>query len=199
MLHTGLPPLLARLRHRIAGALLLLALVLPLHAGDTSPTAFAENEVKATFVYNFAHFVRWPEGHTLRPGEPFRYCVLDDALAPLLAKAVAGETLDGHPLVVQRQPDPRNFQECHLIYFGDQSAISPGAQTELLRRLTGPILTVSDQPGFAARGGMITLTHKRGRIHPVINTDAIERTELRVSAKLLNLATLTRDGKGSAP
>lgn len=192
MLHTGLPPLLARLRHRIAGALLL-------HAGDTSPTAFAENEVKAAFVYNFAHFVRWPEGHTLRPGEPFRYCVLDDALAPLLAKAVAGETLDGHPLVVQRQPDPRNFQECHLIYFGDQSAISPGAQTELLRRLTGPILTVSDQPGFAARGGMITLTHKRGRIHPVINTDAIERTELRVSAKLLNLATLTRDGKGSAP
>lgn len=199
MLHTGLPPLLACLRHRIAGALLLLALGLPLHAGETSPTAFAENEVKAAFVYNFAHFVRWPEGHSLRPGEPFRYCVLDDTLAPLLAKAVTGETLDGHPLVVQRQPDPRNFQECHLIYFGDQSAMSPASQTELLRRLTGPILTVSDQPGFAARGGMITLTHKRGRIHPVINTDAIERTELRVSAKLLNLATLTRDGKGSAP
>ena len=199
MLHTGLPPLLARLRRRIAGALLLLALALPLHAGDTSPAAFAENEVKAAFVYNFAHFVRWPEGHSLRPGEPFRYCVLDDALAPLLAKAVAGEMLDGHPLVVQRQPEPRNFQECHLIYFGDQSAISPASQTELLRRLSGPILTVSDQPGFAARGGMITLTHKRGRIHPVINTDAIERTELRVSAKLLNLATLTRDGKGSAP
>ncbi|MDD2991741.1 MAG: YfiR family protein [Zoogloea sp.] len=199
MLHTGSSPLLALLRHSIAGALLLLALVRPLHAGDNSPTAFAENEVKAAFVYNFAHFVRWPEGHSLRPGEPFRYCVLDDALAVLLAKAVAGETLDGHPLIVQRQPDPRNFQECHLIYFGDQSAISPGTQTELLRRLTGPILTVSDQPGFAARGGMITLTHKRGRIHPIINTDAIERTELRVSAKLLNLATLTRDGKGSAP
>ncbi len=199
MLRIGLPPPLARLRPRVAGALLLLALALPLQAGDASPTAFAENEVKAAFVYNFAHFVRWPEGHNLRPGEPFRYCVLDDTLAPLLAKAVSGETLDGHPLVVQRQPESRNFQECHLIYFGDQSAISPASQAELLRRLSGPILTVSDQPGFAARGGMITLTHKRGRIHPVINTDAIERTELRVSAKLLNLATLTRDGKGSAP
>jgi hypothetical protein len=43
---------------------------------------------------------------------------------------------------------------------------------------------------------MITLVRKRGRIHPVINTDATERADLRISAKLLNLATLTRDGKG---
>ena len=198
MLHTGLPLLLARLlRCRTAGVSVLLALSAAPHAGDSSPAAFAENEVKAAFVYNFAHFVRWPDGHTLRAGDAFRYCVFDETLAPLLAKAVAGETLDGHPLIVQRQPDMRNLPECHLIYFGEQSVIGPAFQAELLRRLAGSaILTVSDQPGFAARGGMITLTRKRGRIHPVINTDAIERADLRVSAKLLNLATLTHDGKG---
>lgn len=188
------------LRNRTAGAWLLLALSAPAQTGDANPSSFAETEVKAAFVYNFAHFVRWPDGHNLRPGEPFRYCVFDDTLAPLLAKAVAGETLDGHPLVVQRQPDSRNLQECHLIYFGEQSTIGPSPQVDVLKRLAGSaILTVSDHPGFAARGGMITLVRKRGRIHPVINTDAIERADLRISAKLLNLATLTRDGKGSLP
>lgn len=198
MLHTGLLRLpVSLLRSRIAGAWVLLALSAQPQADGTSPASFAENEVKAAFVYNFAHFVRWPDAHPIRSGEAFRYCVFDDTLAPLLAKAVTGETLDGHPLVVQRQPDSRNLQECHLIYFGEQSAISPVSQADLLRRLvSSAILTVSDQPGFAARGGMITLIRKRGRIHPVINTDAIERAELRISAKLLNLATLTRDGKG---
>lgn len=185
------------MRSLAAGLWLLLALSASPQAGDAGPTTFAETEVKAAFVYNFAHFVRWPEGSMARSGEPFRYCVFDDTLATLLAKAVAGETLDGRPLVVLRQPEFRNLQECHLIYFGEQSVLSPTLQADVLRRLTGSaILTVSDQPGFAARGGMITLVRKRGRIHPVINTDATERAELRISAKLLNLATLTRDGKG---
>jgi hypothetical protein len=122
-------------------------------AGDAGPTAFAETEVKAAFVYNFAHFVRWPEGNMGRSVEPFRYCIFDDTLAALLAKAVAGETLDGRPLVVLRQPEFRNLQECHLIYFGEQSVLGPTLQADVLRRLTGSaILTVSDQPGFAARG-----------------------------------------------
>lgn len=201
MLHTGLTPLVARLlRRSAAGCWLLLALSAPSPAGDTNPSAFAETEVKAAFVYNFAHFVRWPDAHVPRGSEPFRYCIFDDTLASLLAKAVAGETLDGRPFVVLRQPESRSLQECHLIYFGEQSVIGPGLQADLLRRLAASaILTVSDHPGFSSRGGMITLVRKRGRIHPVINTDAIERTELRISAKLLNLATLTRDGKGSAP
>ena len=84
-------------------------------------------------------------------------------------------------LVVQVQPDSRNLQECHLIYFGEPSAIGPASQADLLMRL--------------ASSAFLTV-RKRGRIHPVINTNAIERAELRIGAKLLNFATLTRDGKG---
>ncbi|MBT9499021.1 MULTISPECIES: YfiR family protein [Zoogloea] len=171
------------------------------HAAGPDPdaTTFAENDVKAAFIYNFVHFVRWPDTTTHKPGDPFRYCVLDDTLAPLLAKALAGESVDGHALIVMRQPELRNVHECQILYLGEQATLGGLSQTELLRRIASqPILTVSDQSNFTARGGMIALIRKRGRIHPVINTDATDRTELRVSAKLLNLATLVRDSKGAA-
>ncbi len=178
---------------------LLAALVALTHAAGPSADSFAENDVKAAFLYNFVHFVRWPDTVAHKPGDPFRYCVLDETLAPLLTKALAGESVDGHPLMTVRQPELRNVHECQILFLGEQASLGGLSQTELLRRIASqPILTVGDQPGFTARGGMIALVKKRGRIHPVINTDATDRTELKISAKLLNLATLTRDGKGNA-
>jgi hypothetical protein len=179
---------------------LLAALVALTHAAGPDANSFAENDVKAAFLYNFVHFVRWPDTAAHKPGDPFHYCVLDETLAPLLAKVLAGESVDGHPLITVRQPELRNLHECRILYLGEQASLGGLSQTELLRRIASqPILTVSDQAGFTARGGMVALLKRRGRIHPVINTDATDRTELKISAKLLNLATLTRDGKGSAP
>ena len=189
-----------RFRHPAIGWRNLLALTLALHgpgAGSTEP--FAENEVKAAFIYNFVHFVRWPENPARKPGDAFRYCILDDNLAQLLGRAVQGEVLDGHPLSVVRQVDPRNLSDCHVLYIGEQSTIGNLSQAEVLRRAAAQhILSVSDQPGFASKGGVIALIRKRGRIHVLINTDAASRSDLRISAKLLNLATLVTDEKGGS-
>ena len=45
---------------------------------------FSENEGKAVFLYNFARFINWPQDVRQDPAKPFRYCVLDDELVPLL-------------------------------------------------------------------------------------------------------------------
>lgn len=175
--------------------LLLTLGVATLTAPASSVEPFAEAEVKAAFMYNFVHFVRWPDV-ARKPGDPFRFCVLDDTLAPLLSKAVQGENVDNHSLTVTRQIELRNLAECQILYVGD--AVWP-VHPELLRRATAlRILTVSDIPSFTEKGGMIALIRKRGRIHPVINMDAIARADLRVSAKLLNLATVVGDDKGGA-
>lgn len=167
-----------------------------LAAPARSVEPFAETEVKAAFIYNFVHFVRWPDLPGRKPGDPFRFCVLDDTLAPLLAKAVQGESIDGHPLTVSRPPEVRVPGDCQILYIGE--AAWP-LQPDLLRRATVQrVLTVSDVPTFAEKGGMIALVRKRGRIHPVINIDAVSRAELRISAKLLNLATVVGDDKGGA-
>jgi predicted DNA binding CopG/RHH family protein len=55
------------------------------------------------------------------------------------------------------------------------------------------VLTVSDLESFETRGGMIALVRKDRRIHPRINIDTVEKSKLKISAKLLNLATVIRD------
>ncbi|MBK7541599.1 MAG: DUF4154 domain-containing protein [Candidatus Competibacteraceae bacterium] len=40
---------------------------------------------------------------------------------------------------------------------------------------------------------MIALVRRDRRIHPRINIDMVEKGKLRISAKLLNLATVVRD------
>ena len=98
--------------------LLLTLGVATLTAPASSVEPFAEAEVKAAFIYNFVHFVRWPDV-ARKPGDPFRFCVLDDTLAPLLSKAVQGENVDNHSLTVTRQIELRNLAECQILYVGD--------------------------------------------------------------------------------
>ncbi len=177
-----------------------LALVLfapgPVGAAGLASDRFAEIEVKAVFVYNFAHFVRWPDTPARRSSQPFRYCVLDDELATVLDKVIRGETLDGRPLTVVRQVNPGNLAECHVLYLDRADLASAANQALVSRAAAVGVLTVSDLENFAVEGGAIALIRKQGRVHPLINLDAAARAQLRISSKLLNLATRIHDGKG---
>jgi hypothetical protein len=53
-----------------------------------------------------------------------------------------------------------------------------------------PTLTVSDTPGFAARGGIVELQARGSRIGFAINVAAYRRAGLAISSQLLELATL---------
>jgi hypothetical protein len=58
---------------------------------------------------------------------------------------------------------------------------------------TLPVLTVSDRKGFAESGGIIELYVDGGRVRFAINVDAVERSGLRLSSRLLGLAKVIRD------
>jgi hypothetical protein len=62
------------------------------------------------------------------------------------------------------------------------------------------VLLVGDGDGFAAAGGMVEFVCNGNRIRFAINPDAADRAELRVSSKLLALATIVHDdaGKGKS-
>ncbi|PYP25425.1 MAG: hypothetical protein DMD51_08585 [Gemmatimonadetes bacterium] len=53
-----------------------------------------------------------------------------------------------------------------------------------------PILTVSDDAGFAERGGMIRFVTDQNRIRLQINLDAAQAASLTVSSKLLRVADI---------
>lgn len=198
------PPLGGRLAlRRLLASLWVLAVALgpPGMVGAAGPRSdrFAEREVKAVFVYNFAHYVHWPDTPARRPPEAFRYCVLDDELATVLEKVVQGETLDGRPLMVVRRVDPKNLAQCHVLYMDRADLASTANQELVVRAAAAGVLTVSDREDFAAKGGIIALIRKQGRVHPLINLDAAARAQVRISSKLLSLATPIHDGDGADP
>lgn len=125
--------------------------------------------------------------------------MLDDELATLLEKVVQGETLDGRPLMVVRRVDPKNLAQCHVLYMDRADLASTASQELLVRSAAAGVLTVSDREDFAVEGGIIALIRKQGRVHPLINLDAAARAQVRISSKLLSLATPIHDGDGDNP
>lgn len=176
-------------------ARLLLAAVLALPAaavpaaGRRAATPAAE--VKAVFLLNFTKFVEWPLESFPAPQSPIVIAVLGaDPFGAALDQAVAGETVNGRPLAIRRFPTLAELEPCHILFI---SASEEESLPGILRRLrrTGT-LTVSDMDGFAARGGAIQFREERGRLRFAISQEAAERAGLKVSARLLSLASAVR-------
>lgn len=174
----------------LAQGIRFLVAVALLFATAAAIAAPSQQEVKAVFLYNFAHFIEWPASEARRGHGEFRYCVKDAALAAILREVVGGEAVAGKRMSVAQKFDARSLNECHVLYV-DAESLDSAEGHELLRGAAAAgVLSVSDGEGFAEKGGMIGLTHRRGRIHPVINLGISARAGLRISAKLLNLATV---------
>lgn len=169
--------------------LLLMAILALPAAAAAPPTAAAE--VKAVFLYNFTKFVEWPPESFPAPRSPIVIGVLgSDPFGAVLDETVAGETVNGRPLEIRRFARLADLEPCHILFI---SASQEERVPVILRRLrrTGT-LTVADIPGFAARGGAIEFRIEGGRMRFEISREAVDGAGLRVSARLLNLASTVR-------
>lgn len=146
-----------------------------------------EHQVKAAFLFNFAAFVTWPDEVFESSTAPLRYCIQDaDEVAAVLQRLLEGEAVDGRSLVLVRLSADSEPGHCHILYLGE----SEGGYDRLHQSIDKNVLTVGESEAFTDNGGMIALLRKRKRIHPVIRRDVVADSGLRLSSKLLRLATL---------
>ncbi|WP_200328506.1 YfiR family protein [Thiocystis violacea] len=157
---------------------------------------FAETDVRATFLLNFALFIEWPSSAFDSPSAPLRYCVLGNpALSSSLGRMLAGEKAAGRPLQLVDAEDAAQWRRCHILYI-DHSAAEPAAR--VLAAVKGAaVLTVGDMESLVHQGGMVALVRKGGQLHPLINRQAATRTGIRISSKLLRLATLVPESRNA--
>jgi uncharacterized protein DUF4154 len=187
-----LPVASLRLR-RLRGSLSVLVLFVSL----TSPNAIAqgvanEYQVKAAFLYNFAKFVEWPDGTFANSTSPLTVCVLGkDPFGKALDDAIVGKRIAGHPAILARAKRIQDLPECQIIFV---SASDSPQLPEILRELHGrKALVVGETENFAGLGGAIQFVLEANRVRFAINTDAADRAGLKVSSKLLALATIVHD------
>lgn len=154
-----------------------------------------EYQVKATYLYNFGRFVKWPETAPAGKGDSFSVCVLgQDPFGSVLDSTLAGEALEGKPVVLRRLSKPQDAGDCRILF------ISTTEEKHLKEILTAldenGVLTVSDMPGFTRRGGMIQFVLEGDRVRFEINLSSAESARLVLSSELLKVATnVKRNGR----
>ncbi len=141
-----------------------------------------EFELKVAFLYRFAQFVDWPQD-LLEPQErEFVLCCLEEELFSAASTTLRGKLAHGHPLRVRRSME---LQECQIVFFDRLSLREALGIKEPQPRL----LTVSDELGFAAKGGMIEMIRVENRSQFEINLKAAKAAGPGLSSMLLRLAT----------
>ena len=157
--------------------------------GEPPPLEF---QVKAAFLYNFAKFVNWPPEVFRDPDSAFVICLVDEEpFAQALEQAVLGKTVEGRAFQVRRLSSPDEAGSCQMLHLG---ATGSSRLTSLPRSIReAPILTIGDDAGFTRQGGIINFIIREHRVGFEINPDAAGRAGLRISSKLLQLASIVRD------
>ena len=164
--------------------------------GDAAAEALTEAQVKAAYVYNFVKYVEWPAGAFATAQSPVVLCVAaGDGLRGALA-AIDGKLAQGRVLQLRRAVRADEFKACHILFVPESEERGAG---ELLRKAGSlPVLTVGEHDGFAAAGGVIGFVVRDDRVQFEINPDAAARADLKVSSRLLQLATIVRDARRGA-
>ena len=146
-----------------------------------------EYSVKAAFLLNFVRFIEWPETAFADAGAPIHICTfIDNPFGDTLEKLVQGETASGRPLAVRNARGPAELAPCHMIFVPSSS---DDRAAPVFRHSGAPAVVVGESNRFLARGGAVNLFIEGGRVRFDVNLGPIEQRGIRVSARMLQLAT----------
>ena len=146
-----------------------------------------EYKVKAAFVFHFAQLIQWPL--TGASGTPsIDVCAFsDEPWLPELQSVLDGKSAANRTIRVRVLTQSQNPEGCDVLFLGRSQV---RRQLELLRALHGsPTLTVGETDSFLSEGGIIRFRLSEDRVRFDINLAGAELCHLKISSRLLLLAT----------
>ena len=163
---------------------LTLAVTIPAAKAETDTREYA---VKAAYLYKFMTLIEWPNEDKISsfiigvvgPG-PF-----GPSLDDIDGKVVRGKPIRVATYPMVKSPAPTD----QMILFIDKANDSKlkGVLADLKGR---SVLTVGEGDKFAERGGCINLVSVKNHIRFRINVDAVRRAQVRISPRLIKVASV---------
>lgn len=154
-----------------------------------SALARAENtvdDVKTAFIYNFAKFVEWPSSSFNTNTAPVQICLWGVSALESKIHRLQDHEAQGHRISIKTMGHSNDWQGCHILFVGE---VSDAERQQLLKTLASlPVLTISDSPRFIEQGGIIGLFVAERRVQFSVNRPAAQQSNLRLSARILQLA-----------
>lgn len=180
---------------RVFLAVLISALLNPVHGACAESPLAQEYAVKAAFLYNFAKFVEWPAEAFLNEQTPITICVLGrDPFGSALESVTRDKTAKGRSFLIRRFKAIEDVAGCHILFVSESEQKDMDRILSVLDKCRKcSVLTVSDMEKFARRGGVINFITIEKKIHFEVNMDAASRTGLKISSRLLTLAKIVKD------
>lgn len=176
------------IRFFIASILLFVLQVQPCISG------VLDSQIKTGYVLNFIKFTEWTAG--VGADGKVKLCVvgnnvLDGMLTTLNGRKAGTFELNvvqyhSESILAGSQNISSTLSSCQVVFIGESEQYR---FINIIKSLANyPILTISDIHDFAENGGGIGLFYRERKIVFEINVDSIQRSKLRLSAQLLNLA-----------
>jgi hypothetical protein len=160
-----------------------MGLCIDVHAGTVG-----EYTIKSALILNFARFTDWPPEAFANSPDTLHICIVgDDAVVDAFA-GIKGKRVGERHLAVRKVRSTRELQDCHLLFV---SGSNRGRLPQIFAAVKGkPILTIGEMADFAKLGGIINLVKVERKIRFEVNLDAARRAGLKISSRILKLATL---------
>jgi hypothetical protein len=142
-----------------------------------------EYRLKAAFLYNFALFTEWPAD----TGSTLNLCVYGHDPFGEEIDALQGKAVGARHLVVRRITSIGGLSACQVVFIADSSGDGISRVLSTLRGAT--VLTIADAPGAAEQGVALNMNVVKNKITFEANLTAARAANLKLSSKLLSLAT----------
>lgn len=160
------------------------------HADEPAQTTAAEDALKVAFVYNFAKFAEWPEEEADLTTGKVSLCVFGRVRLQRQLASIEGKPVGQKRVFVNYLTNMLEVGGCHILFVGQMDAAELKAVVGAASAF--PILTISDRPDFSRQGGMVELYTENNRLRLSINNNNVERVGVKLSSKVLKLATIVQ-------
>jgi hypothetical protein len=187
----------AQARLRALRSLLFYAVVFhPLALGSIwAQPASDEYHMKAAFLFHFAQLVEWPSAAFDGSDSSLALCTLDDdAFYDELENTIQGKQIGSRLIRIRHVHLSQVARGCNMLFISRSE--SKSLPLAALRNL--PVLTVGESDDFLSSGGMIRFHRAEDKIRFDINLAAADSSHLKISSRLLILATSVIRGSGMA-
>ena len=143
----------------------------------------AESQIKAAFVCRFGNYIEWPAAKDPRDGSFVIGVLTDRAGFEELARAAAGRTVNGRPIVV-RQLGPRDpLDDVSILYVARAHRTGLAEMLAPLRQR--PILTITETEEAFSAGSIVNFVIVDDKVRFDIALAAAEQSNLKISGRLL--------------
>ena len=153
-------------------------------AGFAQP-GVEEAHVKAAFIYNFTKYIDWND-YGNKP--TFIIGVIGSSPVMTALKEIAETNqVKDKPIELKVFDDPANIEFCHILYIPHQLSYP---LSSVLAHARKGMLTISDTPGFAAKGTAFNFIKRNGRLKFEANLKALSEADIKAGSQLLKLAQI---------